>query len=80
MSTKPDGGPAFPTTESKRVGEIAISSTTNGLSQRDFFAAAALTGLLARGMQGYDGNNRALCASFEAYEIADSMIWARGQK
>jgi hypothetical protein len=60
------GGPAFPVAEK--------NSTTpwvwDGLSKRDYFAAAALTGLLADG------------ASIEsvprwAYEIADEMLEER---
>ena len=66
MSSINDGGPAFPI-----VGKF------NGMSIRDYFAAAALQGLLISspdadcGMKGY---------VMDAYQYADAMLKAREVK
>lgn len=64
MSTKNDGGPAFP-----------IGSTPeewgNGMTLRDYFAAKA--------MQNYIGDDYTPDAIAKAaYEMADAMLKARG--
>ena len=53
MTTKPDGGPAFPLpvvydqhNGSITVEEVIGGNGKSGLSMRDYFAAAALTGVL----------------------------------
>jgi hypothetical protein len=62
MSEIDDGGLAFP---SEYYAE-------QGMTLRDYFAAAALQGLLAN---GYNGScNR---AAINAYDYADAMIEAR---
>jgi hypothetical protein len=43
----PDGGPAFPRPMAKLSSE-EIDTGAEGMKLRDYFAAAALTGLLAR--------------------------------
>lgn len=60
---KPDGGPAFPFPVNS--GEWA-----QGLTLRDYFAAAALQGLLAHGC-------RFEVAQQYAYESADAMLAER---
>jgi len=41
-----DGGPAFARSSQSAIGELDMAF---GLSRRDYFAAAALTGILAHG-------------------------------
>jgi hypothetical protein len=76
-----NGGPAFPRAETARSSDIdkreyAIEGT-NGVSIRDYFAAAALTGILAnqQQLQNMDAFNETPAA--RAYEIADDMLAAR---
>jgi hypothetical protein len=68
MKALKDGGPAFPVT-------IQQGSTKGlpGLTLRDYFAAAALTGLLA------DPNSTCTVEDFAegAYECADAMLVQR---
>jgi hypothetical protein len=61
------GGPAFPTGDSHYSGEYEC------LSKRDYFAAAALQGLISR-PETY--SSREALAS-EAYLFADAMLEAR---
>lgn len=66
-----DGGPAFP--ESVRTTDLAgnpLAIIKNGMSLRDYFAAAALTGMCARGE--HHGSLHKY-----AYEIADAMLAER---
>lgn len=76
-----DGGPAFPRTASEQDRTADLYSEI-GMSLRDYFAAAALTGLatmidrqrvidLANGVQG--GRIEAAAA----YTLADAMLAAR---
>jgi hypothetical protein len=64
-----DGGPAFPT-----AADNGHSTNQDGMSLRDYFAAAALQGFLS---------NQALATIHQselakgAYEYADAMIEAR---
>lgn len=67
MST-PDGGAAFPCKD----GSLLPPST--GMSLRDYFATAALQGILLRWKeQGYDREG----AVHEAYQYADAMLKQR---
>jgi hypothetical protein len=61
-----DGGPAFPTP--------AGVQHNDGMTLRDYFAAAALQGLMASRnfLDEYDGQY--------VYEIADAMLKARESK
>jgi len=72
MTNQPinDGGPAFPTVA--RDGNWQPHH--DGLSLRDYFAAAALQGLMASRnfLDEYDGPY--------VYEIADAMLKARESK
>lgn len=73
MSEKPTGGPAFAT---------ASPYGFQGMTLRDYFAAAALTGWIqtlgARyGQPGYSDDGAAWQAAVLAYEVADAMIAER---
>jgi hypothetical protein len=81
---KNDGGPAFPCEVSFYEGAMQGRQTGNtsgihtGLTLRDYFAAAAITGLCSAQTQdgewrhgGPEGTSR------EAYLIADAMLAAR---
>lgn len=82
MSERQDGGPAFPTTATLTApfGEWAtargsIFTMDGGLSIRDFFAAAALTGIMA--YPGGDEEVDTMEVALGAYEFADAMLKAR---
>lgn len=63
-----DGGPAFPHKRQIRCnGEVIDSEMEHGMSLRDYFAAAALQGLLA-----YDGD--CSTAIGLAYHTSDAML------
>lgn len=71
---KGDGGPAFPVAEDHKIA--SEFPWTQGISMRDYFAAAALTGIC--GVPG-----RVVLGEFEAkaaYAIADAMLAARKAK
>ena len=67
MSTKEDGGPAFPVVAENGLGHIA-----SGVTVRDYFAAQAIAGGLA-----HMGNHER-AAEF-AYSIADAMLAERSK-
>jgi hypothetical protein len=73
MKKHKDGGPAFP-----GFDHIDQNGRPNppGMSLRDYFAAAALSGLLSN-KEGYDRGYA--FASEEAYHYADEMLIARKQ-
>jgi hypothetical protein len=77
-----DGGPAFPTPEilDERRGEV-LQYGGPGMSLRDYFAAAALTGMLAHSTRYRprpgDPVNWHEAISKEAYELADATLEAR---
>ena len=68
-----DGGPAFPMV--LEHGDGAYTQVF-GMSLRDYFAAAALTGILASYSNEQHINSAAVSAK-EAYQRADAMIAAR---
>ena len=71
MTKHRDGGPAFP------YGQRNVTERfSEGMSLRDYFAAAALSGLLSN-KEGYDRGYA--FASEEAYHYADEMLIARKQ-
>lgn len=78
MSYMSNGGPAFPrnhATRSYKDGDerVMISETHEaGLSMRDYFAAAALQGLLA-----CNDLYSAADTATAAYQYADAMLAAR---
>ena len=64
-----DGGPAFPTMDPNEHYRLM------GMTLRDYFAAAALQGLLCNGGgPSWDGDAK------NAYQAADAMLKARGYK
>lgn len=69
-----DGGPAFPT---KPVINAAGEVWRDGMTLRDFLAAAALRGMLAQARPG-DGTPQEFAA--DAYTFADTMLkaWKEG--
>ena len=69
-----DGGSAFPSPPSQHSN--GFYSTGDGMTLRDYFAAAALKGMLT------DPNRKGLCQDYanDAYECADAMLKAREAK
>lgn len=65
-----DGGPAFPGPQwSGQIGD-----GESGMSLRDYFAAAALPGLVPRG----EGSLSIVhCYASDAYKLADAMLAER---
>jgi len=72
-----DGGPAFPATCSSQGIPLVIgypSEMVSGMTLRDYFAAAALQGLIChygRDAMADEENSR------DAYELADAMLAKR---
>lgn len=79
-----NGGPAFPSIDSDPFGRYPVQH--KGLSLRDYFAAAALTGLLSNAQIAKDGvklklkpeHNQAWHAE-AAYQFADAMLEERSK-
>lgn len=71
MSKINTGGPAFPSHGS--MGEV----TQEGMTLRDYFATAALQGLLATDLNCAPEYVQAIADS--AYVMADAMLKARNQ-
>jgi len=73
-----NGGAAFPSYQSDHRGKA--SNTTfepvSGLTMRDYFAAAALTGLVAQYSGKAHGTHESYGATY-AYKMADAMLAAR---
>jgi len=71
-----DGGNAFPRVESTDylVNSCSRIVTVGGMSLRDYFAAQALAGIMARGT---GTSNAVEWAPEEAYAVADAMLSAR---
>lgn len=78
-----DGGPAFPTAPATTMHHYAFGATCGGtaiagsahtgMSLRDYFAAHALAGILARDPMGASIEWHAILA----YEAADAMLKRR---
>jgi hypothetical protein len=70
MTTKTthDGGTAFP------IPGLQHDESFNGMSLRDYFAAAALQGLLASPQQGVTTTDM---YARDAYRLADAMLCQR---
>lgn len=92
MSEIEDGGAAFPLPKQVFGENIHLEYADKGMTLRDYFAAAALQGLLASGHYTFLTNREepmvAECyyddlkkskkvAPIEAYQVADAMIEAR---
>ena len=73
-----DGGPAFP--RAGFEGPEHLEMSKDGMSMRDYFAAAALTGLLAD--KDYDGggaNDYYDKLAHDSYQAADEMLSVRAK-
>lgn len=68
-----DGGSAFPQTETEYGADFTRSLSTGGMTLRDYFAAAALQGMLS------DSEFDVGCSATAelAYGYADAMLKAR---
>lgn len=78
MSAKDDGGPAFPKwLDSRRP--ISAESQDAGMSMRDYFATAALQGLLSGAAFSAPNQIDSFSAATQAYEISDAMIKERAK-
>jgi hypothetical protein len=75
VNTKDDGGMAFP--QSYRIPGSSTVTGESGLSMRDYFAAAAMQGILASDSPG-DNTSFKLVASM-SYQQADAMLESRKQ-
>lgn len=87
--TKETGGPAFPQdyahtkvlVDMQRVGDITVNQLSDwskqlaGMTLRDYFAAKALSGLLAH--PASDAHSDKEIAQ-QAFNMADAMLKARG--
>ena len=72
-----DGGQAFPHKRQIRCnGEVIDSEMEPGMTLRDYFAAAALQGILARGQSLSSKKDEVL----EAFKYSDAMLKAREVK
>jgi len=76
MTDTKDGGPAFPGEQGHVPGGTWNQTFESGMSLRDFFAAHALTGMLADKTPAkyYDE------IAGHAYRFADAMLAARAPK
>ena len=74
-----DGGPAFPHKRQIRCnGEVIDSEMEPGMTLRDYFAAAALQGLLSSIEQNQLWNGEEVAVT--CYRTADVMLKAREVK
>ncbi len=71
------GGPAFPSSNDVVIGNVGTSGHT-GMSLRDYFATAAIQGLLAATRDDEVVNYHIMAPS--AYRCADAMLAAREAK
>lgn len=77
--SKKDGGPAYPSKPPvyrQGAGEtVMMMDGESGMSLRDYFAAAALTGLLAPHIPGEGITNQKYAD--DSYRLADAMLARR---
>jgi hypothetical protein len=74
MTTRNDGGPAFPSVLYSH--ERAENWSTDGMSLRDWFAGQALAGLISRAIGVSEITNKTIEA---AWDTADAMIAERSK-
>jgi hypothetical protein len=77
MKTTNDGGPAFPRPESRGTSGAITLHGQNGMTLRDYFAAAALKGQTHRLLSPYEHRD---ILAVDCYAIADAMLAAREGK
>lgn len=75
MTTKDDGGPAFPTNREQNENDVWFNGAP-GMSLRDWFAGQAMIGMLHPGWEANAVNQPHLMAK-KAYRAADAMLAAR---
>jgi len=83
MTNQPinDGGPAFPSEEQIRCnGEVCDTRKFPGMTLRDYFAAAALQGIVSDPSLFVKSKRDVELVSRSAYEFADAMLKAREGK
>lgn len=89
--SKPDGGPAFPEPgvwdgDRNQVNPVGAYYDAGGMSLRDYFAAAALTGLFAAQIKPHELSaaekemTPAQVFAWRAYAFADGMIAERAKQ
>jgi hypothetical protein len=71
-----DGGPAFPQGDLSAYG-IGPSENNAGMSLRDYFAAAVMTGLAAH-PEGWTQQDRTMAKA--AYDVAEQMLHERQRR
>ena len=75
-----NGGPAYPSSNKLRVGDL-VSNGHTGMSLRDYFASKAMqgivTGLISKG-EGTEAEEMDV-VSKASYLVADAMLKARQQ-
>lgn len=69
MSDKPENPAAFPAPEFLKAGDAVLMANQRGMTLRDYFAAAALQGIMVNGSSNERSANL-------AYEHADFMLKA----
>lgn len=80
LNSTPGYEPAFPTPErSLGSGGDKTAWYWNGVTTRDYFAAAALKGIIANPNFGFSLDNLAVLAN-NCYVIADSMVMEKFPK
>lgn len=82
MSTKKDGGPAFPVEtygDGTGMQTGPVSGWETGMSLRDYFAAQAMPALVAKMNISGDGISPVIARMVmtDAYIVADAMLEAR---
>lgn len=73
MSETKDGGPAFPTSTWREEGGVQIGTPQPGISKREYYAAAALQGWLARYTPDKGVPDIGHTADF-CFKVADAMV------
>jgi hypothetical protein len=73
VSTKINGGPAFPSQPVQKIDGAHIAFEQGGMTLRDYFAARAMRVAYHR----YGGIKNAPRLAQDAYIIADAMLKAR---
>jgi hypothetical protein len=80
MSTKNDGGSAFPITDPfllKPANETEMMRLARGMSLRDWVASKAMAAMLTRTVNGDWPEHKNVAK--HAYDMADEMLRARGE-
>jgi hypothetical protein len=83
MSNTNTGGPAFPAViplvHSEQQGKDYLDYSEAGMTLRDYFAAKAIPGLMARNWSNHKGTDEELIGVWarSSYAVADAMLKAR---